>query len=78
MENYLDSYPNENDKTIFPEVKKLKLEEKEMNVCKKNNEPEIQESRLECDDCNMRDQCRECENDRVCCNCDLDCDDREE
>jgi len=48
------------------------------NVCKKNNELEIQESKLECDDCNMREQCKECENDRVCCNCDLDCDDREE
>ena len=48
------------------------------NVCKKNNELEIQESKLECDDCNMREQCKECENDIVCCNCDLDCDDREE
>jgi len=48
------------------------------NLCKKNNEQEIQESKLECDDCNVREQCKECENDRVCCNCDLDCDDREE
>ena len=44
------------------------------NLC--NNEWE--ESKLECDECKMKEQCKECDEDRICCNCELDCDEREE